>query len=340
MNKRQTAFLIGKIVFAAVALTWLFHKVDLLRAWNNVRHAHGLPILSGLILSLFTIIIAGWRWKRLLGIFDIVIPQKSLICILPIAQFFSMFLPGSTGDDLTRILYISRLAPGRVGEACTTVVLDRCIGLSSVVLLAALGIPWQWAVLSTSPQTYWIAVTILIGGGVLCLASAVFFLAGHPTHRWFERRLRLRPANSLRDEAARIWGLLCDNKMLVAKLVGAAVIAQLLQCVSWYLAGVSVGIERSLWIWLTFLPIVFAANALPITIAGIGVRDYLLILFLGVVASVDSEHALAASFVMFSMMLTISLLGGILYIFYRPKPRSTSSAEVATLPHEVSSDGL
>lgn len=328
MSKR-TVFLLAKITSAVLILIWLFHKVDLFRVWDSVRDARAVPIVSGVVLSLFTLVIAGWRWQRLLGILDIKIPLKSLVCIVPIGQFFAIFLPGSTGDDLTRMLYISRLAPGRVAEACTTVVLDRCIGLSSILLLGLLGIPWQWSVLSTSSQTYWIAVAILVGGGVVCLGAAVFFLAGRPTHRWFEKRLRSRPAHSLRDGVTRIWGLLCDNKVLVAKLVGAALIAQLLQCVSFYLAGVSVGIDRPLLMWLTFLPIVFAANALPITIAGIGVREYLLILFLGVVAGVDSEHAFAASFIMFSMMLAISLLGGLLYIFYRPKSKLTTSDEVS-----------
>jgi uncharacterized membrane protein YbhN (UPF0104 family) len=329
MNKRRMVFLIAKIIFAVLVLTWLFHKTDLFRVWDSVRDADGTQIAYGVGLSLVTVVIAAWRWQRLLGILGITISLKSLICIVPIGQFFAIFLPGSTGDDLTRMLYISRLAPGRVAEACTTVVLDRCIGLSSILLLGLVGIPWQWSVLSTSSQTYWIAVAILGGGGVVCLGGAVFFLAGRPTHRWFERRLRSRPAHSLRDGVARIWGLLCDNKMLVGKLVGAALIAQLLQCVSFYLAGVSVGIHRPLLMWLTFLPIVFAANALPITIAGIGVREYLLILFLGVIAGVDSEHAFAASFIMFSMMLSISLLGGLLYIFYRPKSKLTPSDEVS-----------
>ncbi|HMG06409.1 MAG TPA: lysylphosphatidylglycerol synthase transmembrane domain-containing protein [Chthoniobacterales bacterium] len=329
MNKRRLAFFIGKIVFAFIAIAWLSRKVDLFRVWDSVREARGAPIVFGIVLSLVTIVIAGWRWQRLLAILDITIPLKSLICIVPVGAFFSIFLPGSTGDDLTRMLYISRLAPGRVAEACTTVVLDRCIGLSSILLLGVIGIPWQWSVLSTSSQTHWIAVAILAGGGVVCLGGAVFFLAGRPTHRWFERRLRSRPAHSLRDGAARIWGLLCDHKLLVGKLVGAALLAQVLQCISFYLAGVSVGIDRPLLMWLTFLPVVFAANALPITIAGIGVREYLLILFLGVVAGVDSEHAFAASFIMFSMMLSISLLGGLLYIFYRPKSKLATVDEVS-----------
>ena len=327
ISAKQAAFLAAKIIFAVAVITWLFHKIDAHRVWLVVRDAHRLPIFFGLLLWLVTIVIAGWRWNQLLGILGIHVPVKSLTCVVPIAQFFSVFLPGSTGDDLTRMLYISRLAPGRVGEACATVLLDRFIGLTSVLLLALFCVPWQWSLMSASSQTRWIALGMLSAGAFTCLGGAVFFLAGHPTHRWFEKRLRLRPAHSLRDEAARIWGLLCNNKMLVAIVISAALITQLVHCVIFYLAGVSVGIESPLLPWLTFVPIVLAANALPITIAGIGIREYLLVLFLGVIIHVDGAHAVATSFVILSLILMICLLGGLLYIFYRPKSKLESSAE-------------
>jgi uncharacterized membrane protein YbhN (UPF0104 family) len=327
ISAKQAAFLAAKIIFAVAVITWLFHKIDAHRVWLGVRDAHRLPILFGLLLWLVTIVIAGWRWFRLLGIFDIKIPLRSVTTVVPIAQFFSMFLPGSAGDDLTRMLYISRLAPGRVGEACATVLLDRFIGLTSVLVLALFCVPWQWSLLSTSRQTYWIAVAILLAGAFVCVGGAIFFLGGHPTHRWFVKRLRFRPGHSLRDEVARIWGLLCNNKMLVATVISAALITQLVHCVIFYLAGVSVGIESTLPPWLTFVPIVLAANALPITIAGIGIREYLLVLFLGVIIHVDGAHAVATSFVILSLILIICLLGGLLYIFYRPKSKLESSAE-------------
>jgi uncharacterized membrane protein YbhN (UPF0104 family) len=335
MNAKQAAFLVGKVILAVAIIAWLFHRTDAHLVWMRVRDAHRIPIVVGLILWLVTIVIAGWRWNRLLGILGIHIPVKSLTCVVPIAQFFSVFLPGSTGDDLTRMLYVSRLAPGRVGEACTTVLLDRFIGLVSVFLLAAFCVPWQWSVMSSSSQTRWIALGMLAAGAFACLGGAVFFLAGHPTHRWFEKRLRLRPAHSLRDEAARIWGVLCDNKLLVARVIGAAVITQLIHCGIFYLAGISVGIRSPLLIWPTFVPIVLASNALPITIAGVGVREYLLVLFLGVIAGVDSDRAIATSFVIFAMILMMCLLGGLLYIFYRPKRKVVMVDEPGTPPEVV-----
>lgn len=112
-------------------------------------------------------------------------------------------------------------------------------------------------------------------------------------------------------------------------------VTQLLLCTVFYLAGLSVGIHAPLLSWLTFVPIVLAANVLPITIAGFGVREYLLVLFLGVTAQVDSERALAASFVVFSIILVVCLFGGLLYIFYKPAQTSEGADKGIPVPSDA-----
>jgi hypothetical protein len=328
MSKKRSHLVLTfiKLLVAAGVIVWLFRKVDPQRVLTTMREAHRGPILLGLLLCWTTIVFAAWRWQRLLRVFDIAISFRSLLCIAQIGPFFALFLPGPTGDDLTRMLYIARLAPGRVAESCSTVLLDRCIGLTGLFLLGLSCLPWQWHLLTASHQTYWLAVTILAGGSAVAIGGAVFFLAGHPTHRWFERRLRSRPAHSLRDEAARIWGLFCDNKSVIAQVILVAVVTQLVNCVLFYLAGSAVGIQLPLGSWLSFVPIVLAASALPISIAGLGVREYLLVLFLGAIGSVGNESALAASFVAFSIILTVCLVGGLLYVFYKPKGEAPAPA--------------
>jgi uncharacterized membrane protein YbhN (UPF0104 family) len=319
MNKRRAAFLIAKILFAVAVIAWLFQKVDVSRVWGNLRHAAMPPIFAGILLILATIVIAGWRWRSLLAIFGIEIPLKSLICIAQIGQFFMMFLPGPTGDDLTRMLYISRLAPGHIGEACTTVLFDRLIGLASVLALALCCIPFRWHLLSGTRQTYWLANAMLIAGGAVSVLGAAFFLAkGRDSHRVLTALLRLFPGHRLHDELVRMTGLLCANKPVIARVTGAAVGTQLLLCGIYCLAGIAVGVHAPLTVWFSFVPIVIAANAFPITVAGIGVREYLLVLFLRVLAHVPGETALAASFLVLGMTLAVCLLGGVVYVIYRP----------------------
>jgi len=320
MDKRHLLFTTAKLLFAAGILTWLFHKVGVARVSSIIGSSHPLPFILGTVLCFGTVAIAGWRWHRLLIVFGISIPVPALICVTWIGQFFMMFLPGPAGDDLTRMLYISRLAKGRTGEACTSVVLDRCMGLAAVLLLALFCIPGQWSLLLQSNQTHGMALGMLGGGGLVCLCGATFFLFGHPSHRWFEKGLRRLPASNLHDEIVRIWGLLCSNKRSLIQVVAAALVTQILICGMFFLAGKAVGVSLPFSVWAGFIPIVLASNILPITVAGIGVREYLLVLFLGVLAHVENDLALAASLAAFGMMLVTGLVGGLLYLLYRPAP--------------------
>jgi uncharacterized membrane protein YbhN (UPF0104 family) len=329
MSFRQAVFVAAKIVFAISVLGWLLSsgKVDAARVWSSVRETRLGLIAAGVGLCLLTVAIAGWRWHRLLRAFQIHLPLWSLTCIAQIGQFFMMFLPGPAGDDLTRMLYVSRLAKGRVGEACATVLLDRVIGLASVLLLALVCMPWQWAALTSTAETRTLALGIVAAGLVVCAGGAVFFALN--TRRmlalvhWCVGRL---PESGLKVKLGKIGRLVSVGRRAVGQVVLAAICTQLLLCVLFHLAGAAVGIPTPLTVWMSFVPVVLAANAIPITIAGLGVREYLLVLFLGVLGGIDGGRALAASLVVFAMILAVCLLGGVVYIFYRPKPVSEDPA--------------
>ncbi|HWB58716.1 MAG TPA: lysylphosphatidylglycerol synthase transmembrane domain-containing protein, partial [Chthoniobacteraceae bacterium] len=313
MTKKQTFFTIAKIVVAAIVLTLIFYKVGVGNVWDKVRNASLPPILAGVVLCWFTIFIAGLRWHRLLRAFEIRIPLFALVCIAQIGQFFIVFLPGPAGDDITRMVYISRLSKSRVAEACASVLLDRCIGLASILLLAVVCMPRQWHVLSGTPQTYWPALVVSVAGGVVLIGAALFFLVdGAFMQRLVAKCLGALNASKLRDELGIISGRVFSQKRAVAEVMAAAIGTQLLLCLCYYLAGRSVGIGLPVSFWLGFVPVVLAANAVPITPAGVGVRESLLVVYLGLV-HVPQGTAIATSFIAFGMMIAIYLLGGIVY---------------------------
>ena len=316
MTKRQAAFIFFKFIFATAILAWIFHKVDAARVWSSVRNVRVVPVAAGILCCWLTVVTSGWRWGRLLKVFEMCVPFWTIVCIAQIGQFFLMFLPGPAGDDLTRMLYISRFAKGRIGEACTTVLMDRCFGLASILLLALACIPMQWKLLAETPQTRWMALGMTGLGAAIFICGGVFMLATPDgSRRFLDYWINLIPKEKLREELIRMSGLLCANKYSIALVVMVALGTQLLVCGVYFLAGVAVGIHASPLVWLSFLPVVLAANAVPITIAGAGVREYLMVLFLGALAHIESEQAIAASLVAFSMMLAVSFLGGGVYIF-------------------------
>ena len=316
MNIRQTLFLLAKVVFAGGILWWLFGKIDAGKLWGLLSAAKPGALAGMFAVGVVIILIAAWRWQKLLGIFGIRASLGALFCIAWIGGFFMMFLPGPIGDDAARMVYISRAAPGRAGEACLSVMLDRAIGLSSVLVLCLFVVPLQWALLQAVAQTFWMAGAVFAAGFSFLVAGLLFLALARPLPPG-DGIFGLLPPGRIRVELARLWNLGAGSKRTVCEVFAAAVAIQLLNCVSFWLAGLSVGIDIPLTAWISFVPVILAANVLPVTIAGLGVREYLLVLFLGVVGQVGGELALAASLVVFGVMVAFSSVGGLIYVFYR-----------------------
>lgn len=316
MNLRQTLFLLLKVCFAGGILWWLFGKIDAVRLWDLLGATKLGPLAGAVGAMVGTVFIASWRWRKLLEIFGIHALLRSLLCIAWIGQFFMMFLPGPLGDDASRMIYISRAAPGRAGEACLSVMVDRVIGLTSVLVLCLFVVPLQWVVLRTVPQTFWMAGGVFLSGLGFLVIGLLFLVLARPLSGkggLFE----LVPHGKIHTELVRLWNLGTGNKHVICQVFAAAIVTQLLNCVAFWFAGLAVGIPLPLLAWASFVPIVLASNVLPVTIAGLGIREYLLVLFLGVIGSIDKEQALAASLVVFASMVIVSSIGGLIYVFYR-----------------------
>jgi len=325
VNPRRVIWFIAKVAFAAAVITWLLSRVDTAKVWSYLQSAYPRPVAWGLAIGVAMIGLASCRWLIMLRVFRLRVPLAQLFCINWVGQFFMMFLPGPAGDDLTRMLYVSRLSKGSVGLACTTVLVDRCVGLASVFVLSLLCLPLQWRVLEANTQTKFLAF-LVAGGGVCVVLLGLLFLFQKKSGGLVLGLLRILPAGKLRATFEQSWQLIFSGKKALCAVFGIALLTQLMNCAAFYCAGLAVGVQASFAAWCSFVPVLLAANILPITVAGLGVREYLLVLFLGVIASTPPEQALAASAVAFGMMLLVSLAGGAVYSVYRPRERQTSDA--------------
>lgn len=315
MSVKSYLVLLAKACIAGAILWWLFGRIDAAKFWGLLSSTKPAPLVGILVIGAMIVLIAAWRWQKLLTVFKIHARLRSLFCIAWIGQFFLIFLPGPIGDDAARMIYISRAALGRAGEACLSVMLDRAIGLGSVLVMCMFVVPLQWGFLRSSVPTFCIASAVLFAGFCFLVAATWFLVCGRPLPD-SGGLLCMLSKGRLRSEATRLWDLATGAKSEVYQVFGAALLIQLLNCAAYWLAGKSVGIAVPFLAWLSFVPVILAANVIPLTIAGLGVREYLLVLFLNVVGGVSAEQALASSLVIFGAMIAVSSVGGLVYIFY------------------------
>ena len=87
--------------------------------------------------------------------------------------FFATFLPGAAGGDLSKLFYTTRGNGGRRIEIMTVVLLDRAIGLFSLLLLPLIFAPMFFQRLGTESALRSILLTV----GILALGMTAGFLA-------------------------------------------------------------------------------------------------------------------------------------------------------------------
>ncbi len=329
--KHKVIYPLLKLAVVSGALLWLSGRVDVAGVWKVLLGARWSDLAIAGVCSLLPVLISGFRWKTLLGTLGIHLPALKLALICQIGQFFGVLVPGVAGDDGTRLLYVSRLAPGRSSQACVTVLLDRLIGFCCLFVLSLLCIPLHWGLLSAQKSSRLVATSFLIAGAGVVLSCAVLFCLNQVQLGRLIGTIRNRFPNArIIGECAAAADVFAQNKGPLLGVAARALCAQLLVCGTYWAVGAAVGIDAPLTVWVSFVPVIILAGVLPITFAGIGVRDYLLFLFMGSF-STGAEHRLAAlSLLLLGFALLSALLGGVAYLAYRVQPRPQPSTQPST----------
>ncbi len=99
------------------------------------------------------LVLGIFRWKLLLDVQGIKLNFFTLLRLNMIGIFFNLVIPGTVGEDLCKMYYISSHSSGKTTEAVLTVMLDRIIGLFGLFLVVFVAILFSLDFLnSISPQ--------------------------------------------------------------------------------------------------------------------------------------------------------------------------------------------
>lgn len=261
------------------------------------------------------------RWKIVLAAQGLNLSLARTAEISLVAHFFNSFLLGSTGGDLLKAYYAARETHHKKTEAVMTVLIDRLVGLFSMLLFACLMMVPNFSLLTANRSLAAPAVSIILMfgacGTVVCLA-----LWGGLSRRWPQGRAWLRklPKGELAERALDAAHRLGEVPGLFVRMVGISMVLNLF-CVFQILAlAWGLDIQLPLMAWLVVVPIIVCLSALPIAPSGLGVRENLYVLMLAAIGNgVEAKAALSLSLLAFAGSLCWSVIGGIVYVCRRER---------------------
>jgi uncharacterized protein (TIRG00374 family) len=284
--------------------------------WRTLTLISPGSLLNSIVLMGLTILLGVIRWRMVLGVQGLNLPFSRAGEISLVAHFFNSFLLGSTGGDLLKAYYAARETHHKKTEAVVTVLVDRLIGLFSMLLFACLMMIPNWPLLMAYRRFEAIAglIGLMMVGCALVVALAFW---GGISRGWGNARLWLRrlPKGELLErslEACRQFGrhrAFIFRAMLISMALNVVCVLQLL------VLAKGMGLQIPPIALFMIVPIIICISALPITPSGLGVRENLYVYMLSVPAlGIGETQALSLSLLAYAGSLFWSLVGGGVYV--------------------------
>jgi len=305
VSRRRTVRATATLLVTGLATAYILWRIDLGETGHVLANANMGWWVAACAIWILSVWPLAWRWQRLLASSGVHERLGWLARTIFVANAAGQVLPTSLGGDASRIYETARRHPGSRGPAAGTVLLERALGASATLVLAALG--FLLAVGRYSVGGYvWVELAFV----VLCIAGA-FVLFSTRLHPILHRlrpllgRLRLEPLArevylTLHAFRARS-GLLSGIFLLTLAVQAVRVLA--IWCV-----GESVGVDLSPRPYYVMGPMLFLVMLVPFTINGFAVREAFFVSFLGALG-VSADKAFAAGFLFFVITVAVALPG-------------------------------
>jgi glycosyltransferase 2 family protein len=329
-----------QVAVTVAVLVWVFHDPTK-RAQMGValQRADYRWIVVAVLAYLLVELAAGVRWHILLKVQRIHLSVARVSGLFLIGMFYNQFLPGGTGGDLMKSYLLLKETPGKATGALLAVVFDRMVGLVALIVITGtlIGLRYQW--LTQLPETrhlVWVLLAVL-GSAVLMLLTSFVVSGWHLAHRLPQRF----PGREKLIELSAAYHLYAHHWRATLAALGASIVAHLSTFATFLFVAFAFRAHVRVLDFFAIMPIERTISALPISLAGVGLREKIFQVMLHGLCGVPEAVAVLIGSMSFLVMLACCAPGGIVYFFYKPSglrghvKLSEMRKEVETLEHEI-----
>lgn len=289
MNVSKFFPIIGLVIFAYIII--ISDPREIINTFSNLNFSF---LLLSLLMSGFVLILKAIKWKFIINLHGFDHPLIKCIKAWIVGMSAGIITPARAGD-MIRSFYIQRKNI-RFGHCLSTVVVDRILDLSVIMLFSL------WGVFFISEIAGYPAQIMLMVPFVIIFIVLIYLV----TRREFTRII-LKPIARLLVSKIEIKKLkksyheMYDSFNDVGKKKGHIIIMLIFSSIIWMISivqiriiGLAIGIEIDYLFLLAVMSLVVIIELIPISIFGIGTREAFLIFTFGIIG-IAKESAIAFS---------------------------------------------
>jgi uncharacterized membrane protein YbhN (UPF0104 family) len=288
-----------------VVLTVVFTRVDLHALIALASRIDPIALAASVLLAYVAWVVNSYKWKLLLRPYVPGLGVGELFRLNLAALFYGLVVPGQVSGEAIKAVRLARRTDQPHG-VYLSVYWDRLTGMIGLALLGSISIvlagPTNWV-----GSTFCLALLL----SVSLIGLAAFLLPGRLTRAW-DFIQTPAPIQRVMTRVERVLvpnGDALPKRTAVTTLALATLFQGLGIALGWTLAaglGIAVGPIALGWITAIATLLLF----LPVSIAGIGVREASYVGLLGLY-SVAASQALALSLVSFGILILLAVSGGV-----------------------------
>jgi len=303
-----------RLGISAALLYFVLRSIDLPAFWERVKGMNPAWILLALAAYACTQSISVWRWNRLLRAQHIEVERRRLTESIWVSMFFNNFLPSNIGGDVVRIADTAPAA-GSKTLAMTVILVDRVLGLTALVIVAASGALVASLLGVHVPGARWLWLASALGAiaavSVIAMPQLVGNAVGHALMpvRALNKPWLTERAQRLEDAVIRFR----NAPSAVAGAFAGAMVVQITIVAFYLLTAEGLSVPLPIFLGAVLIPVSLVVQMAPVSINGFGIREAVFAFFFRRFG-LPTDAAVALSLVSTGMVMGLSLVGGFFFL--------------------------
>jgi uncharacterized protein (TIRG00374 family) len=274
-----------KLAVTGILMWLLFHKIDFEPTIFRLSHMHAGWACFAVVILFAQLILTSIRWYLVCDLLGARV-RFILACRLTlVGQFFNQILPSSVGGDAVRIWQLSENGI-LLRRALSSVICDRITALIVLTLIVAITLP---IIILTGSVEFPYVLPIAITISLATLAIFFIFLWGEAFHALLIKLPYLRSLGALLRDLR----IVLVESYSSVKVIIISVVVQIMVACSIYFIGLALEVKLNL-LHFVILPLILLLSSLPISFAGWGLRESIMIIGLNF-GGISEHDALAIS---------------------------------------------